>query len=413
MKKFLIGTATASHQVEGNNTKNDVWAMENMKFGGFQEKSGDAANHYITYREDIKKIKETGLNAYRFSLEWSRIEPIEGIFDQKEIEHYRDMIHACQELGIEPIVTLFHFTSPKWLIELGGWESCKVISYFERYVEVVSKAFKNDDIKYICTINEANIGVLIAKFIKAMQKEEKHSTLQIGYDTDNVVNNHVERIKENWEIFNVEEPAVFVSPRTKKGNEIIIETHKRAVNRIHSILPECKVGLSLSLRDIQYDEDGKISADAAWQEEFEQFFDAFKDDDYFGLQNYTRTIFGKDGEIPPTNDKECTQMGYEFYPEGLENVIRRVEKVFKKDIFITENGVATNDDDRRIEFIKKALLGVDNCRKDNIPVIGYLYWSLIDNFEWQSGYSMKFGLMNLDKEHSTKKSMYYLGSWNK
>lgn len=116
MKKFLIGTATASHQVEGNNTKNDVWAMENMKFGGFQEKSGDAANHYITYREDIKKIKETGLNAYRFSLEWSRIEPIEGIFDQKEIEHYRDMIHACQELGIEPIVTLFHFTSPKWLI---------------------------------------------------------------------------------------------------------------------------------------------------------------------------------------------------------------------------------------------------------------------------------------------------------
>ena len=106
-------------------------------------------------------------------------------------------------------------------------------------------------------------------------------------------------------------------------------------------------------------------------------------------------------------------MGYEFYPEGLENVIRRVEKIFKKDIFITENGVATNDDDRRIEFIKKALLGVDNCRKDNIPVIGYLYWSLIDNFEWQSGYSMKFGLMNLDKEHSTKKSMYYLGSWNK
>ena len=130
--EFLIGAATAAHQVEGNNTNSDIWAMEHMVHGGYPEKSGIAADHYRTYREDIAKMAEAGLNAYRFSLEWARIEPEEGVFDAEATEHYRDVIQCCYDNGIEPVVTLHHFSSPAWLISRGGWEDEHVVGYFER-----------------------------------------------------------------------------------------------------------------------------------------------------------------------------------------------------------------------------------------------------------------------------------------
>lgn len=139
-KTFLIGAATAAHQVEGNNTNSDIWAMEYMAHGGYPEKSGLAANHYVTYREDIARMAAAGLNAYRFSLEWARIEPEEGVFDTEATEHYRDVIQCCYDHGIEPIVTLHHFSSPKWLIERGGWESEYAVEAFERYTRYVCES---------------------------------------------------------------------------------------------------------------------------------------------------------------------------------------------------------------------------------------------------------------------------------
>ena len=128
--RFLIGASTAAHQVEGNNVHSDIWALEHMQYGGYPERSGEAANHYQTYRDDIRRMAEAGLNAYRFSLEWARIEPEEGVFDAEATVHYRDVIECCREYGIEPIVTLHHFSSPKWLIERGGWEDERVVGYF-------------------------------------------------------------------------------------------------------------------------------------------------------------------------------------------------------------------------------------------------------------------------------------------
>lgn len=135
---FLIGAATASHQVEGNNFANDVWAQEQMKYGGYPQKSGLAADQYSRYRQDIDLMKKAGLNAYRFSLEWSRIEPEKGKFSEEAIAHYRDEIEYCLQQGIEPIVTLFHFTSPVWLIREGGWESDSAVDCFARYVRKVA-----------------------------------------------------------------------------------------------------------------------------------------------------------------------------------------------------------------------------------------------------------------------------------
>ena len=413
MSEFLIGAASAAHQVEGNNLNNDVWAQEHMAHSGYRTRSGLACNHYMTYRNDIEKMKAAGLNAYRFSLEWSRIEPQEGRFNQREMDHYLDMISACRENGIEPIITLFHFTSPVWLIRKGGWEAQTTVDYFRRYAEYVCNSLKDCNIRYICTINEANIGVLIAKYIAMAKQREGNGALQIGMDTQEMVKQAQAARKENLEIFGSEDPAFFVAPRSPQGIEIVKKAHKAAVEVIHSLLPGCKAGLSLSLNDIQYDPSGKTLADQLWQNEFLQFTDALTDDDYFGLQNYTRSVISENGELPPSESAILTQMGYEYYPQGLENILRKVYQTVGKEVLITENGIATDDDSLRISFIDTALRGVLRCREDGIPVSGYLYWSLIDNFEWQSGFSMQFGLMENDQDHTPKQSLHHLGNYLK
>ena len=183
-RKFLIGAASAGHQVEGNNTNSDTWAQEYMETGGYKEKSLNAADHYHTYREDICKMAKAGLNAYRFSFEWARIEPEEGRFDETEMNHYLDMVHACQESNIEPVVTLLHFTCPKWLITKGGWEADTTPDYFERYVRYVCNHLQGEELHYIVTINEANMGTLIAGYLEKIQKHTNGVGLQIGMDLE-------------------------------------------------------------------------------------------------------------------------------------------------------------------------------------------------------------------------------------
>ena len=188
-ERLLIGAATAAHQVEGNNTNSDIWAMEHMEYGGYPEKSGPAADHYRTYRDDIARMAEAGLNAYRFSIEWARVEPEEGVFDEAATEHYRDVIQCCRDHGIEPVVTLHHFSSPKWLIERGGWEDERVVGYFERYARYVCEQYA-DLLHYVCTMNEANMGVLIAIYIRQAMEErakregEEGAALQVGVDIE-------------------------------------------------------------------------------------------------------------------------------------------------------------------------------------------------------------------------------------
>ena len=134
---FMVGASTAAHQVEGNNIHSDYWVQENVEHSQFVEPSGDAVDHYNRYEEDIRMMAEAGLTAYRFSIEWARIEPKKGEFDDKEIEHYRKVIACCKENGIEPIVTMHHFTSPAWLISMGGWENEEVVDLFANYVKYV------------------------------------------------------------------------------------------------------------------------------------------------------------------------------------------------------------------------------------------------------------------------------------
>lgn len=425
-KGFLIGAATAAHQVEGGNIHSDYWAQEHMVHTDFLEPSGDAVDHYNRYNEDIRLMADAGLNAYRFSIEWARIEPQEGCFDKAQIDHYRKVIRCCRENGIEPIVTLLHFTSPKWLISKGGWESDETPGYFARYTRYVMEQL-GSELHYVCTINEANMGIQVAAIAKRYMQQmmakmqagktdsdKTDGTVQMGLNLEKMMANQQAAEKERMEIFGVAKTECFTSPRTAHGDEIVMEAHRAARAVIREVAPHVQVGLTLSLHDIQAQLGGEENAEKEWAEEFTHYLPAIEGDDFLGVQNYTRTRIGAEGSLPTPEGAELTQMDYEFYPQALEHVIRRVAKDFKGDLMVTENGIATADDSRRVAFIETALSGVNACIADGIPVKGYMYWSLLDNFEWQKGFSMTFGLIAVDRstqQRSPKPSLAVLGEF--
>ena len=420
-KGFLIGASTAAHQVEGNNIHSDYWTMEHMRSTSFLEPSLDAVDHYNRYEEDITLLKNAGLNAYRFSIEWARIEPRCGEFDEGEVGHYEKMIDFCRTIGVEPIVTLHHFTSPKWLIEKGGWECEDTVQYFARYCGYIAEKL-GAKLGYICTINEANMGLqlsLIAKrYMRQLifgKKKQTDGKAQVGVNLQHMIENMKIAKVENVEIFGREKLNTFVSSRTEEGDLLVARAHVAAREAIKKVAPHTKVGLTLSLHDMQYTRLGKSHAMKEWYREFGHYLPYIKDDDFLGVQNYTRYEFGIFGQKEPPKDAEMTQMNYEFYPEAIGNVVRAVAKDFRGEILITENGIATSDDNRRCEFIRRALIGVKKCIDDGINVSGYCHWSLLDNFEWQKGYSMTFGLVVVDRKTQVrypKKSLYLLGEYN-
>jgi len=409
-KAFLWGASTAAHQVEGQNVHSDSWAMEHMEGSSYKEPSGDAVDHYRLYRGDIGLLAGFGLNAYRFSIEWARIEPEEGKFDSAAIEHYQDVLQACKDYNVTPIVTLHHFTSPKWLIRAGGWESEETPARFARYCRYVMSRL-GDAIPYVCTINEANIAIGLTKMIKKYRSAA--AAAQVGVNTDRSTNmqSYYAELEQEFGI-PAQEVHTFLAPRSDRGMEMIFRAHVEARKAIREVCPDARIGLSLSLHDIQCVEGGEEHAEQELREEFLQFLPYLGEDDFIGVQNYTRSVFGSQGVLPVSEEAEKTQMGYEFYPQGLERVIRKVYEHLKKPIIVTENGVATDDDDRRISFIDRALEGVLACINDGIPVRGYMYWSLLDNFEWQLGYSKTFGLIEVDRstqKRLPKKSAYHYG----
>ena len=422
-KGFFIGAATAAHQVEGNNIHSDYWAQEQLPHTSFAEPSGLACDHYNRYEEDIRLLAEAGLNAYRFSIEWARIEPEEGKFDEGEIEHYRKVIASCKEKGVEPIVTLLHFTSPLWLIRKGGWEAESTVEDFRRYATYVTEKL-GSELNYICTINEANMGLQLAAISKrfqlmaqqaAQKAKSAEGTVQVGMNFEKMMENMKFAAMENAQVFGTPQPQIFVSSRTPEGDKLVFRAHQAAKAAIKALYPNIRVGITLSMHDLQALPGGERFAEAAWDEEFRHYLPYIKDDDFLGVQNYTRTQYGPQGQLPCPEGAELTQMDYEFYPEALEHVLRKVHEDFKGDLIVTENGVAVSDDSRRVEFIRRALQGVENCLADGIPVKGYCYWSLMDNFEWQKGFAMTFGLIAVDRstlERHPKESLAFLGSCN-
>ncbi|CAN7173104.1 glycoside hydrolase family 1 protein [Arthrobacter sp. LjRoot14] len=397
---FLWGVATAAHQVEGNNVNSDTWFLEQLPGTIFAEPSGDAVDHYHRYREDIALIAELGFTTYRFSVEWARIEPVEGQFSIAELNHYRRMLEACHEHGLTPVVTYHHFTSPRWLLEVGGWEDPETPARFARYCDRVTQHL-GDLIGVACTLNEPNLPWLLREFGIGGEPAESRSEVPLWAAAAERLGVEARRI------------APFQFTASEAGFDVMLAAHRAGRAAIKARRPELMVGWTLANTDIQSAEGGQERADRVRRTVNERFLEASRGDDFVGIQTYGRTVFGADGLASAPEGVPTNQMGEEIYPQALEATIREAARVAGIPVIVTENGLATDDDSQRVAYLQVAVAGVASCLADGIDVRGYIAWTAFDNFEWVFGYAPKFGLIAVDRttqERTPKESARFLGS---
>jgi beta-glucosidase len=381
--KFLWGAATAAHQVEGNNVNSDNWLLERAPNTLYKEPSGDACDHYHLYEQDINQLADLGLNAYRFSIEWARIEPEKGFFSRAELEHYRRMLEACHKRGLIPLVTYSHFTLPRWFAYQGAWENPESSDLFARYCEKAT-AHMGDLITYGATFNEPDIPYLF-HWINL-------PNAPAGMDLAGIMAAQKAGLRQH---LNAPQFSSFLIGDAEKTRENMMAAHTKGKSAIKSA-KNIPVGLTLAMEDDQ--PEGPDSRCAEKQADvYVPWLKLAKQDDFIGVQTYTRSRIASKALRPPLG-AELTQMEYEFYPESLEHTVRFAAKETGVPVIVTENGVATEDDTRRVEYIRRALTGVKRCIDDGIDVRGYIHWSLLDNFEWIFGYTPKFGLIAVDRE---------------
>lgn len=381
---FLWGAATAAHQVEGGNVNSDVWLLETIPGSPFREPSGDACDHYHRYRDDIAMLAALGFNCYRFSIEWARIEPARGLFSKAEIDHYRDVLETCRRHGLKTVVTLHHFTSPRWFAAAGGFENPEAVALFARYAGHVAAAL-GDLIDRLCTFNEANLsfGPRPAALAEAAR--------QTG--------------SPHFSCFLFDDIA--------RSKPIIRAAHAAARAAVKFTCPALPIGLTLAMSDIQPIGGATAIADAARSGAYDMWLESVRADDFVGVQTYTRELYGPAGRVPPPPGSLLTQIGQEYFPSAIAGTVRYAAAIARVPIIVTENGIGIADDAIRIAYIDTALAALDRCISDGIDVRGYIHWSLLDNFEWLNGYAPKFGLVSVDRAtqaRSLKGSAVRLGS---
>ena len=372
---FRWGSATAAHQIEGNNTRSDWWRREHQAGTTIAEPSLDACDSYHRFREDMQVLVDAGLSMYRFSVEWARIEPEKDFVSQAELAHYRRMIETARELGLEPMITLHHFTIPQWFEDEGGWRAPDAVERFASYTRAVLPIL--DGVEWVCTINEPNMVAMMAG------GDGQGTTLQA---------------------FGQPGPDVDVA-------QTLLEAH-HACQAVLSEAGDFRTGWTVATQDFQ-PEPGceEIARDYGYHRDA-WYLEMAAGDDWVGVQAYTRTKIGPEGPLPIADGAEKTLTGWEFYPRALEDGIRLSHQMAPGvPVFVTENGIATDDDTRRVAYMQGALEGLHRAIADGIQVEGFLYWSLLDNYEWGS-YGPTFGLVGVDRTtfaRNVKPSARWLG----
>lgn len=391
-KKFLWGVATSAHQVEGGtNNQWSVWEQEHAKslatqadyqFGDLdtwsQHKpeanqpenyiSGAAVDHYSRYDEDFAIAQKMGLNAFRFSIEWSRIEPKEGSWDAAEIAHYKQYIASLKRHNLEPVMTLFHFTMPVWFSEMGGFEKRANVKYFVRFAEKVIQEL-GQGIRYVITLNEPEI-----------------------YAANGYLNG-------NWP------PSIQSKQKFTAVLRNLAVAHNRASNVIHAAGRRYKVSIAKNSPYIYPGDDALLSVRTAKSMQY------FKDDyflkkvvkscDFIGVNYYfSDRVYGYRVHNP---NERVNDLGWDMQPENVQFVLERLYKKYKLPLMVTENGLADSSDEQRQWWLTKTILALGSAREEGVDVLGYLHWSLLDNFEWDKGYWPKFGLLEVDRATGKRK----------
>jgi len=395
---FLWGAATAGHQVEGGNVNADLWPLEWAENSTFNEPSGDACDHYHRYPEDIAMLAELGFTAYRFSLEWSRIEPEPGYFSRAALDHYRRMMECCLNSGVTPVVTYNHFTLPRWMAGEGGWAADSSPERFGIYASRVTEHL-GDVLSWVCTLNEPNLMAMLATTgVLAMGAGERQSAPgPPGTRSPGVGGFDPTRYRMGLIAADVERMAA---------------VHRSAREAIGSVAPHVKVGWTLALIDLQPAPGGESRWKAARERGQTDWLTVSRDDDFVGVQTYSRSLIGPDGNVPPPEEVPTMQTRWEVYPEALGHTVRLAAEHAQVPVLVTENGMATDDDEARIAYTRRALEGLADCIDDGVDVRGYMHWTLLDNFEWNAGYSITFGLVSVDREtfaRTVKPSARWLG----
>ncbi|HKE76604.1 MAG TPA: family 1 glycosylhydrolase [Acidimicrobiales bacterium] len=388
---FLVGASTAAHQVEGGNVNSTWWAYEHAPGTPLKEPSGDAADSYHRWEEDLDLVADLGLDAYRFSIEWARVEPEPGLISRAALQHYGRMIDGCRHRGIEPVVTLHHFTEPRWFGNAGGWVAAGAATRFAAYVAALRPIL--EPVRWAVTINEPNMVAIMARIVRLFATPTRRDGA-----SDSDASPH-----------DPGRPLPIPEPATR---DALTAAHRAARDVLHDNHPGMRVGWSVANQVIQSVPGGEAAADAYRDSREDVYLRVSRDDDFVGVQAYTRTVLGPDGPVRDDPEDGRTLMGWEYYPEALAEAVRHTRAIVGEvPILVTENGIATAADDRRIAYTAAALDGLQAAIADGADVRGYLHWSLLDNYEWGS-YRPTFGLVAWDPEtfdRTPKPSARWLG----
>jgi beta-glucosidase len=389
---FLWGAATAGHQVEGNNVTSDTWFLENIKPTVFAEPSGDACNSFELWERDLDLVKQLGLNSYRFSIEWARIEPEQGLVSMAMLDHYKAMIEGCRKRGLTPLVTYSHFTAPRWFAAQGGWTNPQAPGLFARFAERATRHL-GAEIGYVTTFNEPNLPLLLKMLLPPPVFEAQRAMLDAAARASGTPR--------------------FVASNAVNADDIpalttnLIAGHKAAKAAIKGVRPDLPVGVSLAMIDDQAVGRDARKRDAVRSELYGQWLEAARGDDYLGVQNYERKRYDAKGAMPAPADARRNFVGTEVYPLSLAGAVRYAHAVTGNPIMVSEHGVGlggeNEDDALRSWFITESLAGLKGAIDDGVPVKGYMHWSLLDNFEWIFGYRPRFGLVAVDRKTFERK----------
>ena len=394
---FVWGTAACAHQVEGGNWNNDWWAWEHDSRSPCNEVSGDCCDHYSRFEEDFALLASFGHNAHRFGIEWARIEPEPGEISIAALDHYARVLDSLHANGLTPFATLHHFSSPRWLAAEGGWASDGVVDRFRRYVDVVARRL-GDRIPFVCTINEPHIVAIVGYQGTAFPPGAGDVKLY-PIVTRNFIRAHAVAV----DAFKQHQPDAQVGlVLATSYNEAVDEASQAVRDRIdHRTVGVYHQALRDGvIRGFGDDEEVPGLAGAS---------------DFVGVNYYSRTRIdvsapGNVAAVP--SDAEITQMGYEVVPQCFPPVLLEAHRATGLPVYVTENGIGTDDDRQRVRYIATHLAAVKQAIDEGADIRGYLYWSSMDNFEWAFGYARTFGLIACDREtfvRTPKPSAHYFG----
>ena len=378
---FLWGTATAGHQIEGNNKNSDWWHWENrdrskdrkdlIKSGRTKwpyEPSLKACDSYNRYEEDFDLAIQLNNNSIRIGVEWARLEPTKGKFNQKEFNHYIDVLEAAKERGLKTFVTLHHFTSPKWLADMGGWTNSRTPNLFARYAKKCAEQFGSLVDVYL-TINEPQVYSVVS-YLDGRWPPQKRSPLSV-----------------------------------LACQQYMKEAHNKAYEEIKKV-GDYKVGIVKNMMNNEVSPKSKNPLDFFAAKLLNYLSSDFflkplrKHMDIIGI-NFYFTNHIKNMRPRNPNDK-TSDLGWWLEPKGIAKVLARLKK-YNLPIYITENGLADSEDKYRTWYLKEVLKSCANALDEGVQLRGYFHWSLLDNYEWAEGYTPRFGLVEIDHKNGLKR----------